>query len=847
MSFRRADDWLRVTQPGVPLLAQGWKLHVSALTVDAVAVLERALPVLLAHGATFKVASTLLSLEALNHGDAGETQVGKFITVYPVGEADAVALALPLHRATAGLQGPRVPTDRVLIEGSLVSYRYGGFGGLSVQMPIGEVVPAITDPHGSAVPDRRARAHYAPDWAADPFAAAGFGADDTPRPVETGGRYRPLVDLSRTPRSTVSLAIDLEDARRCVIKRTAVAIGRERFRNEARMLARLAGDPRFPALYDLVEDDREVALVLEDIVGRTLEDEVGMGLPDGRLPEGGAVARLGRAVALALAEVHRRGIVYRDLKSTNVLVEKDGTVRLIDFELASLADGSSPVHGQGTPGYMSPAQRAGQPPTPADDVYSLGALLYLLATGAEPSLAPDQANLLARPIRWLNPAIAPALERIVGRCLDPDPARRYGSASAAAAALARVEGRAAAAAPAIGEERAPSRQTQRRMTAHALADTLVADAFRTLEGLAWQSTHDQREGIVLRDINLGCAGTVIALSAAVEAFDDRLHRDTLAEAAAWLASSQPFPGGPLPGLYIGELGVAVALARAGQALGDRGLLDVALDHADAAAALPHASPDLFNGTAGRARAHLSLWAASGDGAQLDAARAAGEVLVASAEPVDGGLRWTIPSGYGGLSDHAYLGYAHGVAGIADVLLELWLATGETRFRDVAKDGFELLARRARPASDGGVNWTSLDEGGPRGALWCHGAAGVGRAMLRAARLEVIPEAASLAERAARTVARGSRIGSAVRCHGLAGTIEFLVDVAQATGERWPLEEARSHARLLDAFVRRRPDGHAIVPSESPDVVTPDYMVGYAGIIPALLRLIDPDRPTPMVI
>src|SRR3712207_5558205 len=87
------DRWIRVTNNATTPPAQGWKLHVSADEQSAEAVLRRTLPVLLAEAASFKVAASMRVLAELNRGDGGASQIGKFITIYPTGDAHAVHLA----------------------------------------------------------------------------------------------------------------------------------------------------------------------------------------------------------------------------------------------------------------------------------------------------------------------------------------------------------------------------------------------------------------------------------------------------------------------------------------------------------------------------------------------------------------------------------------------------------------------------------------------------------------------------------------------------------------------------------------------------------------------------------
>jgi class IV lanthipeptide synthase len=844
-----AGDWIRVVNDRAEVPQQGWKLHVAAEYDTAEEVLERALPVLLDASVPFKVAGSARMLATLNDGFAGPSQVGKFITVYPADDEQAVRVAAALDESTRGLAGPPVPSDRRLRPGSVVYYRYGGFDGRCVQTAVGEIVPAIVTPDGEVVPDRRAAVYSPPDWAADPFEAAGVAADLPQRGRLVAGRYLLMALLARSPRADVYLAIDVDGGRRCVLKETwrpARGSVDHRLRHEADVLQALAPDERFPAVYDVHEDDERIALVLEDVEGQTLAADVFHHVCHGRLVAPEQVADWGRQLAAALASVHEAGYAYRDLKSTNVIVAPDGRLRLLDFELAHELGSTARVNGLGTLGYMSPQQQRGGPPAVTDDVYALGALLYMCATGSDPSQGPDGRSPVARPLELVNPLIGLPLAKAIERCLDEDASRRYSTMRRVAAVLARAGPTARAEPPAWGDPPLGPTEDDARERSHELAAgllrTLRESARSTDAGVTWQSAHPLVMEGLSRDLNAGTAGTVLALAELVRALGADSDRELLAAGARALDAAPRPEGWPLGGLYVGEAGVAAALLRAGQVLGDEELLDAATDRGRFVADVPHTSPDLFNGSAGRLRFHLLLWDATGNADALEAAIAAGDRLIDVSERRRGETRWTIPEGHGDMSGKAFLGYAHGAAGIADALLDLHEVTGGRRFRDAALAGALWLERLAVPvlAEGDGLDWPRVEGEGPRGAFWCHGATGVGRFFLHAARLDVFPSASTLAARAARTAARGARHAGPTQCHGLAGNVEFLLDMWQETQDEAYLREARWLACLLETFAAKR-DDLLVWPSDSPTVFSPDYAIGYAGVAVCLLRLADPDR------
>jgi len=835
--------------------AQGWKLHVSASVLTAHKVLRRVLPILVAERAQFKVAASLRMLASLNEGEAGISQIGKFVTVYPRSNVQAVRLAVALDRASRDLSGPPVPSDRALVADSLVHYRYGSFDGRRMQLRHGEIVPAMADPKGRLVPDRRSSSYVRPDWAADPFRAAGVADEDPPSTRVIEGRLLPVLALSESPRGNVYLALDLRNSRRCVVKtaRRGSAIcrdgrdARDQLRNEYLVLSRLMPDRRFPRPYELVELDGETCLVLEDLGGETLALHVEARRPLGHWVPTRRILAWATQMIDALRIVHGHGLVYRDVKPTNIVITASGRLKLIDFELAYDLSSSLPPMSLGTRGYMSPQQTSQARPAVTDDVYGVGAVLYFLTTGADPAQTPAAVPLADRPLAMLNPSVHPDLEAIIERCLDPDPTRRYPTMSSLAEALAAVrpEGPNLRVRPEKPRGRPGERpRAWYRKRAYQVGQTLIACVRR--DGVVKVPGRNERhpDMMVSSDINMGVAGLVLALAELTADSNAGSLRRAL-RSACRLLSRAPRLDGPakVPGLYVGQAGTATALLRAAQVLGDATLLDRAQEAGRAVARARHLSPDLFNGSAGRLRMHLLLWDETRESEQLGAAVESGEFLLRTARRGRRGeARWEIPAGFDALSGNSFLGYAHGAAGIADTLLDLYETCGDERFLDAATRAARWLTRLALPAlpNRSGAEWPTVERGSPMGPMWCHGSTGIGKFFLHASRWSHITDALDIAERAGRSVAHGARSLGPVQCHGLAGNIEFLLDLYQATGKRSYVEDAGVLARLLDGFATRR--GRMLLwPSDQATVFGPEYMTGYAGVAVCLLRLSDPTR------
>jgi predicted Ser/Thr protein kinase len=219
---------------------------------------------------------------------------------------------------------------------------------------------------------------------------------------------------------------------------------RARFEQEARAASAL-NHPNIITLFDIGDADGVMFIAMEYVEGKTLRELLGPGVLPSR-----KVLEIAEQLADGLAKAHEAGILHRDLKPDNVMVSKDGFVKILDFGLAKLGaamtldgasdletaarPGTSPGAVMGTVGYMSPEQASGRPVDFRSDQFSLGAVLYEMVTGTRPFVRKTSAETLVAIIREepedaakLNPRSPAPLRWLIERCLEKDPEDRFSS------------------------------------------------------------------------------------------------------------------------------------------------------------------------------------------------------------------------------------------------------------------------------------------------------------------------------------------------------------------------------------------------------------------------------------
>lgn len=259
------------------------------------------------------------------------------------------------------------------------------------------------------------------------------------------GTYQVLGRLGHGGMGVVYKAHDTKLGRTVALKLLPVAsavYGDEQslLLREARAASALS-HPNIATIYEVNEHDRIGFIALEYVAGASLSSH-----PAGVPLKPTRVIRIGMQLADALDEAHRRGVIHRDIKPANIMLDARGQVKILDFGIAKLADRKPGETGQlphlsgtttpqGSAPYVSPEQARGLALDHRTDIFSLGVVLYELATGRR-AFRGDTSEETIRavvgqphaPPRSINPDIPPRLEAIINKCLEKDRARRYGDA-----------------------------------------------------------------------------------------------------------------------------------------------------------------------------------------------------------------------------------------------------------------------------------------------------------------------------------------------------------------------------------------------------------------------------------
>ncbi|WP_086849500.1 class IV lanthionine synthetase LanL [Amycolatopsis kentuckyensis] len=852
------EVWCYVRPPGRVTQPQGWKIHLSATPRSAVAVLEAAARVLLERQVTFKFAKGLPQLRMLLSVRCDRGTGGKFITVYPTGAEEFAELLEVLHRVTEGLEGPAILSDRRYRPDSLVHYRYGGFSGEQQVLDAdGSFVPMLVSPGGDWVQDKRQAWYSPPSWAPAPIVEAVSERKESERgksQVKLDDRFVVYEAIRHSNRGGVYRAIDERTGRKVVVKEARPFIAaeidgtdaRDFLRNEyevLRLLEPLGVAVRPVALFDY---QGHVFLAEEHVDGVTLRSWVEQEMR----PSAERVMALDRVLPLAkqlvdlVSAVHDKGFVFRDFTPNNVMVTPEEDLVVIDTEFVAVP--GQVVTRVMTMSYNAPEELSGPARYPAPeqvaDLYSLGASLFYLATGAHAVLPKDEpgAGGAARPHN-------DRIEFLV---------RSMSTHSPALAALAPIVLGLTRELPA---ERTPLHRVRE------LLDTVAAPAERPVPGrlgageqhrlltdgvahLVGAMTPDARqlwpvnplEGRLFdpNSLQAGAAGPIELLRRRVVATGDENLRAALQTAARWLDRRLNNDPRVLPGLYFGRAGTFWALYEAARELGDEEMMARAVRRAKTMP-VKWTNPDITHGVAGGGLAQLHLWRRTGDEELRRRVLLCVDSVLAAKAPDE--VVWPIMDGpQAQAAGLTHYGFAHGVAGVCAFLLIVGRELDRPELTRLAADGGDYLISLARRHGEG-ASWPTAQAEADGAARfdgvcwWCSGAPGIGTFLIRLWRATGDQRYLDTAHQAAIATRAEKWLLAPSHCHGLAGNGEFLLDMAAATGDDRYREWAEEYALALYRLSSER-DGKLVLLDDSLTSVSYSYNVGMSGPLGLLHRL-----------
>jgi beta-lactam-binding protein with PASTA domain/tRNA A-37 threonylcarbamoyl transferase component Bud32 len=270
------------------------------------------------------------------------------------------------------------------------------------------------------------------------------------QPVMLGGRYRVENELGRGGMAKVYRGQDTVLGRTVAIKILAPQYAEDqgfvqRFRREAQAAARISNQT-IVSVFDTGSDDGVHFIVMEYVEGRTLADYLTGG---GRIMPDRAID-IGIDVARALEAAHAQGVIHRDIKPGNIMLDGQGDVKVTDFGIARVTATAETVAQTaavlGTASYLSPEQAQGQPVDVRSDIYSLGCVLFEMVTGRPPFPGDSPVTVASKhvleqptPPSQINQDVSPDLDAVILRALAKNPANRYQSATEMREDLERVK------------------------------------------------------------------------------------------------------------------------------------------------------------------------------------------------------------------------------------------------------------------------------------------------------------------------------------------------------------------------------------------------------------------------
>jgi predicted Ser/Thr protein kinase len=798
----RADgDWRHVTPPDHDLPAQGWKIHVSATLAGAPKALDTVWDHCAARRLPFKFIRSprLFFLRNSKYADRGSS--GKLVTIYPADPAELERVLKELDDLLHGEPGPYILSDLRWDQGPLY-VRYGGFVPRRCVDETGELVPAIEDPDGNLVPDRRGPIFAPPAWAALPdFLIPHLSARNAATTTDLPYQVEQALHFSNG--GGVYKATDSRDGEPVVLKEGrphAGLVGNgddavARITRERDVLGLVAGTGAAPGVRDFFTLGDHTFLALEFIEGRTLNSLFADRYPLTRTtPDPDAIRdytawALGihEATERAVAALHERGVAFNDLHLFNIMVRPDDSVALIDFEVAA-PEAECTRQVLASRAFQAPSDRTGF----AVDRYALACLRLALFLPLTALLPLDRARAAAMA------AVIEAEFPDVPRAFLDEAVREI-----------------------AGPQQTRPPQPDRGFDAPGAPDwPLLRDALAA--GISRSATPEREDRLFpgdIRQFSYPGAGLGLAYGAAGVLY--ALHSTGLpiaSEYEAWLLSraAEP-PAHAQIGLYDGMHGVAFVLDLLGHRDPALRLIAMTLDEQ-----WRRLGSDLSGGLAGIGLNLLHFARRTGDAALRDTALTAGRLAADRLGAVE-----DVPVVSGGAGPRA--GLLNGSSGPALLFLRLFEETGDPGWLDHAETALRQDLRRCVTKPQEGT--VHVNEGWRTMPYLARGSAGIG-VVLQQYLQHRQHDGFAMAAKGIRRACTSRFYAQSGLFAGRAGMVLALAVTAPAGPPGPPDPAAFDQARRL-AWHAVEHDGLLGFPGDQLHRLSADLATGSAGVLLAL--------------
>ncbi|MEM7036652.1 MAG: class III lanthionine synthetase LanKC [Bacteroidota bacterium] len=833
--LKRKNAWFVACPPQHASRREGFKIHISLLSITANEALTRIFPVLFQQQAKFKIAVDPKMHDFLNSPNCGKSSSGKFITIYPDSDAHFKEILEGLNAVTQGLKGPYILTDKPYRDSECLFYRYGAFRGNSEIDVFGQRQPTLIG-KDEKVTDSRPPWFQLPPGIVDPFEneIEPNAVSDEATSGLLNGRYRvEKVLTNHSSKGGVYLAIDTQTDQKVVIKEARACINarrhsakdaRDGLRHEAAILHRLADTGLVPQVVALFREWQNDFLVLEYLPLPTTKDYgVWQNQHTVLQLDKSAEAReifcrryltLLHNIVEAVEQIHQKGIVIGDLAPQNILFDEENlSVKMIDFEAAYDLENDAYYRKSYTPGFSH--NHKGRPTFAHDYAALRGVAIHLIFPisklfAFQQDIRPTYLRAMIRD-EGLPQAFAQLIEQI-------------GEDLLAAKRLIQIllSDLQAQLPTHFGKEHAPLENLQsvlQKIRQH------IYDAKASAAQGTFFPADCRLYATNPLNVAYGAAGTCYFLHQS----EGGLRPDLLEQFRRRVRELNPkhYP----PGLYVGTAGIAWVCHQLGLREEARQLMAQTYrspllgDHAD-----------LFYGAAGWGMASLYFHQATGQSDYLDRALQAADLIRPQLQTDEHGLHFPDKNG------HVFSGLMHGSSGIALFFLRLYEATQSPDHLRLARALLDHDLHRANEV-DGQLQW----QRNYAKTLWEPymrlGNVGVGMVALRFYNLTKEASYLHWARRIADSITAQYTTQTGLFL-GMSGIGSYFLDMYQVTGERKYLKEAEAFAHKILLHQVRVHQGIAF-PGEGLLRLTNDYGTGSAGIGCFLQRLNQKGKGSPL--